>query len=179
MHVFSPVWIGERAESTAEILLVAYGRMLGSGRKKKFLSYHARIARQMGSTSTLSLPRNTSSGFSSDTYTLTLLSSFSAASTSLPWNPLSLSNSGRMCAIRDKLVCFTTLSDEPQPVSSSIVVTSWTAESGGAEFGISGSGVSPGDAIVVEVDPTSASIEPWSGAVVVGTPGCVRILWFD
>jgi hypothetical protein len=187
MSVFEPVWRGEKeAKNAAEVLLVAYGRMLGSGRKKKFLSYHARIARGVLGSDGMIVSHATTSA-EDPAYTLALLSSSCTLATSLPWNPLSLSNSGRMCAIRDTLVCFSTLSgsDEPQPISSSSVVTPWskivsdTGPGGGVEFGISGSGVSAGDAVVLEVDPTSGSIEPWSGALVVGMPGRVRILWFD
>ena len=187
MNVFEPIWRGDAVKDETEIVLVAYGRMLGSGRKKKFLSYHARVSRrnnrELEKQSVSDVYSNSDSrkddmnedgSSDNNSYTLKLLSSSCSPATSLPWNPLALSNSGKMCVVQDKLVCYAALSDAPQPMSSSVPM----ARGNGRRHRLEGLQDTPA-LVELDVDPTSVSVEPWSGAVALGTPGHVRILWFD
>ena len=81
--------------------------------------------------------------------------SFAPAET-VPWNSDCITNNGRMFAQRAQLLGFSLFSDLPQPCNS-------------IDLGIR---VNPDE------EPTIASVEPYSGAMAVGTPGRVRIIYF-
>lgn len=95
---------------------------------------------------------------------LSLVSSSRAPMSRLPWNPDSLSNAGRMFTItvRDKVLCFSLFpkdpsNPEPLPVNALALDTD----------------IGTTDEDVV------ATVEPWSGAIVVGTPGRVRVFYLQ
>ena len=88
---------------------------------------------------------------------LRLIAQGCALADAVPWNPNCITNSGRMVSLRDNLLAFSPFTNAKQP--SKVI-----------EIGMD---VHP------EREATTSAVEPYSGAIVIGTPGLVRVLHFD
>lgn len=104
------------------------------------------------------LLRATDAGTTDQGQRMRLLAQGCAPARTVPWNPNCITNAGRMIALREKsLLGFSPFTDAEQPSKS-------------IDMGID---VQP-DKVA-----TTSAVEPYSGAVVIGTPGLVRILYFN
>lgn len=134
--------------------LVSYRMHLPAGNPDSFNGQGSVEVREDGERCIL---RHSRGGYHSP---LTLISRTVAPATKLPWLPHSLSNAGRMLSIKDKVLCFSLFIDAEQPVNTLELDED----------------IMPGGS---EREPTMTSVDPWSGAIVVATPGRVRVFYLQ
>ena len=175
LHCFQPTWRGPYAP--IEIYIVAYGRTAIvepiNRRHNRFLSYRLHLS-EKGEESTLTLAEATSS-----------------PAHNLPWNPHSISNAGRMFALRDVFAAYAAFYAAPQPVGvahfDEMLMDGVTAdvEEGTEnvvnedEQQLTFDTVTEDGWVLIMPEVAISAVEPWSGAVVIGVPGLVRIFNFD
>ena len=175
LHGFVPTWKGPNAP--AEIHLVGYGRAFDPHWTKKLLSYRIQLSKVSSSTQlptdkshkvkdVLSFCKSLASTTEPEParpevvcgdWKLSVLEQTCAPASTVPWNPNCISNSGHIITTHDQSYCFKLFNQREQPHSV-------------IELGVE---TTPG------MEPTLTSVEPWSGSVVIGTPGLVRIIRFD
>lgn len=169
VHSFKPTWI---RDAPTEIYVASFDRK--GYKPTQLVSFRLHLSApaepHAAPHSATPLPSPTAQDFTSATRKaaakknpLTLVSVSRSPMTRLPWNPDSMSNAGRMftTTVRDKILCFSLFPfdptvPEPQPVNSLLL-----------------------DADIGETDEVVATAEPWSGAIVVGTPGRVRVFYLQ
>ena len=91
---------------------------------------------------------------------LTLVNKTVAPALRLPWLPHTLSNRGHMISVKAKANCFSLFIDAKQPVNTLDL-----------DEDIIPNGV--------EKEPTMMSVDPWSDAIVVATPGRIRVFYLE
>lgn len=174
LHGFKPTWKGE--DAPAEIHLVGYGRAFDPQWTKKLLSYRLQLSRVSTSADTQVAEKPQKSrklfpnwtGLNSEPehpkleamcgeWKLSLVEQACAPASTVPWNPSCIANSGHIITSHDQAYCFKLFRNGEQPHTT-------------VDLGME---LDPG------MEPTLASVEPWSGSLVIGTPGKVRILKFD
>ncbi|KAH8108855.1 hypothetical protein DFH11DRAFT_1516248 [Phellopilus nigrolimitatus] len=155
LHAFSPSWRG--ADAPMEIHIVAYEHILSDQRTKRLHSYRvqlSRVAEAARGNAPCCQPAD--SAVSDGQWRLALIAQRTTITNYVPSNLHCIMNSGRMLSVWKRLVCFSLFPSEPQPVKI----------------------IELGMGIRLEEESTSASVEPWSGALTIGTPGLVRIVHF-
>ena len=181
LHVFVPKWKGE--DAPAEIHLVGYGRSFDQQWSKKLLTYRIQLSSTSMATLRTQLASKSKRGKQRvaenllpdwadwrskaeeqqmpesvcGDWKLSVLEQTCAPASTVPWNPSCIANSGHIITVHDKAYCFRLFDQGPQPRSA-------------VELGIETN---------AGMEPTLCSVEPWSGSVVIGTPGLVRIMRFD
>lgn len=158
LHAFTPVWqqnAVDGADALTEIYVVGYDS-LQNKKKKVLLSYRIRLTR-IGSKVSRSGEENILREASNGEWHLRLIEQCRAPASKLPWNSQSISNAGTMFSLHDKFNCYTLFSTTPQPTNCLSISPDIVPEG-------------------IVAEPTVVNVEPTSGALVVGTPGLVRVL---
>lgn len=175
LHAFKPTWKEE--DAPIEIYVVAYGRtgIVGADQRRhnRFLSYRVQLS-------------NRGQPF------LRVEEATSAPASNLPWNPHSISNAGRMFALRDVFAAYATLFPRTQPVgivdyhnmlpdglTPDVGEEADNAEEAQQQEGPEAVNVTEDGWVFVMPEIAISAVEPWSGAAVIGVPGLVRIINFD
>ena len=154
-HSFEPTWMN-LAHTPTEIYIMGCA-VTGAQQHMHLLSYRFRMA-------AIEDP-SFKPGGQELTWRLQAVDSVMTRCDPLPFGPHLLANSGRFFANTDGLGRYSILDPVPQP----IVIDNGEGEA---------PTVDPlADVVLHERDVLT--VEPWSGAVVIGRPGLVRILRFD